>query len=329
MNLIKNLFAYFMLLLASERGSLMAGGGEGGGDAGGEGEEGQSSGTGGGAADDDTEGGGAADEIKWPEGLDPALKGNETLASHYNKEKGEFDIPGMMRSLVHNKSMVGADKVAKPQKNWDESKYHDFFKQIGLPDSVDNYDFEVRGLPEGQKPDDKFIGSFKEKAYEAGILPQQAEKLVEWFNQTNSSKNEEIQSQIKNEFEQSRLELQKEYGSSLEGKLKQGFDTLKLFASDDEIESMTKKGLLDEPDVARLLIKITDNLNDDHFESDLLDQSGMTPAQADQRLKEMSKQDVKLMSPKEKKLWSEEWSRLAAVKNSVSSGQGGSKSARM
>lgn len=323
MTLIKEFISFFTLILLSERGSLMTGGEEGGGDA----PEGESSGVP--PEDDSGEGNSPETQINWPEGLDPTLKGNETLTSHYNKDKGEFDMPGIMRSLVHNKSMVGAEKIAKPQKNWDENKYHDFYKQIGLPDSVDQYEFEVRGLPEGQEPDNKFVGDFKEKAYEAGILPKQAEKLVEWFNQTNSSKQQDVQLQMRNEFEQDRLELQKEYGNSLEGKLKQGFDTLKLFASDDEIATMKKKGLLDEPDVSRLLIKITENLNDDHFESNLLDQSGMTPAQADQRLKEMSKQEVKLMSPKEKKIWSEEWSRLAAVKNSVSNGQNGGRSAKM
>lgn len=277
---------------------------------------------------DSTEG---SDDIVWPEGLDPVLKGDKTLLNHYDKENKQFKTAEIMKSLVNAKKLVGAEKVMKPQKDWGKDQYNDFYKQVGLPESIDQYEFDSnKGLPEGQKPDETLIESFKEAAYNHGVLPQQAEGLVEFFNSHQVQQNEQFIQQAKQEFEESKMNLKKEYGDALDSKLKSAYNTLQMYATDSEIEKLRDKGLTDDPDFARILIKVADSRKENNFDDgELMSHGGMTPAEASEKLQEMYKQGTQKLNPKQKRVWTEEVSRLSAIKNSANTRRKGTQSAMM
>lgn len=326
---MKTWINFLKFILHNQAGEGLMGGGDDGG-----GEGGGSDDNDGGAStnvNSGGEGGGGDDGIAWPEGLDPVLKGDKTLLNHYDKENKQFKTAEIMKSLVNAKKLVGSEKVPKPQKDWGKDQYNDFFRQVGLPESIDQYEFDSnKGLPEGAKPDEALIDSFKEAAFNNGVLPHQAEGLVEFFNSHQAQQNEKFIQQAKQEFEEAKMNLKQEYGDALDNKLKSAFNTLQMFATDSEIEKLKNKGLTDDPDFARILIKVADSRKENTFEEgNLMGHGGMTPQEAGEKLQEMYKQGTQKLNPKQKRAWTEEVSRLSAIKNSGNTRRKGNVSAMM
>lgn len=326
---MKTWIDFLKFILQHQAGEGLMSGGEGGGegDSGGsDGDEGAST-----TVNSGGEGGSGDDDIAWPEGLDPVLKGDKTLLNHYDKVNKQFKTAEIMKSLVNAKKLVGSEKVPKPQKDWGQDQYNDFFRQVGLPESIDQYEIDShKGLPEGAKPDEALIDSFKEAAYNNGVLPHQAEGLVEFFNSHQTQQNEQFIQQAKQEFEEAIMNLKQEYGDALDNKLKSAFNTLQMFATDSEIEKLRDKGLTDDPDFARILIKVADSRKENNFEEgSLMSHGGMTPQEAGEKLKDMYKQGTQKLNPKQKRAWTEEVSRLSAIKNSANTRRKGNTSAMM
>lgn len=69
------------------------------------------------------------------------------------------------------KGLIPPGKDAKPE------EWNKFFREIGAPEKGDGYGLK---LPEGG--DQAFQNEAAQMMAEAGLLPQQAQKLVEWWN---------------------------------------------------------------------------------------------------------------------------------------------------
>ena len=323
MKTISRIFRLVLGYVLCEKGevALMGGGGDGGGsnDGGGDGGDGGGGSGGGGDGDGDSDGG----DISYPEGFDETLKGNKTLLNFYDKDKKTFDNNGIMKAFINAKSMIGSDKMLKPQTGWTDDQWGNFYKQSGLPENMDSYKIENRGLPEGTKQDDRFMDSFKEQAFKTGIRPNQAEKMIEWFNGQQTEMTKQSQADMKMQFDEGMQDLKRDYGSALKGKLERGMAALKMFASADEVTKLHENGYLDDPNISRLLIKLADGLDDSAFSDEITTNHGMTPTEAADKMQEMMKKDhpyMKTTDRKQREILREEWSRLAMIKNSGKSG---------
>ena len=58
-----------------------------------------------------------------------------------------------------------------------------FYRKIGAPENAEGYKFQMdtSALPEGFNYDDQSVNSFREAAHSAGIRPEQAQKLHDWY----------------------------------------------------------------------------------------------------------------------------------------------------
>lgn len=170
-----------MSLLGGEGGGGQGGaGGDGGGSgggaggAGGAGAAGGGQGAAGGAAGGAGGGGGAA--ANWRDSLPEELRGHSALQSF-------SDVTNLAKSFISTKEMVGKKGLIPPGANASPEEWDRFYSDLGRP-PVDKY--EVK-LAEGQNVDPKVLQGFRERAHKAGLLPKQAQEVMDWLGETSSS----------------------------------------------------------------------------------------------------------------------------------------------
>ena len=262
-------------------------GGEGGGDSSGNGDAGGSpSGNQGGQPSGD--GGSPGSQINYPSDLDQNLHGNPSLSKFYDSEKNEFKVGQLMKSYIHAQKLLGTDKVEIPREGWTQEQTREWLHKVGLPSKIEEYNVS-NNLPEGMKANEELFESFKAKAFEVGIMPQHAEALNEWFNGLQADAQKSQLDNYKTQLEEGKSQLKAEFGEAYERKLKAADSVLSSLAKPEQIEALSKKGILDDPDVTRLFINIAEKSGEDKFVDNVSGKGGMTPVEMDRAIGEAHK----------------------------------------
>lgn len=108
---------------------------------------------------------------KWQEALSEDLK-NEPILKQFT------DFEAMAKSLVHAQKSIGADKIVVPGKHATSDDWKQVYKRLGLPESKDKYELKA---PELFAKDKEAIDQIKEIAMEAGVMPQQLQKIMDKY----------------------------------------------------------------------------------------------------------------------------------------------------
>ncbi len=130
--------------------------------------------------------------------------------------KNVTDIKSMADQLVKAQRMVGANKVAIPGKHSTEGDHKDFWIKMGMPETFEKY--EVK-LPEEASFDDGFISKFKDHAFNNGMLPAQAEKLLDAYNGWNTEALATQATAIKEKTDAGIAQLKQQYGEAFNAKI--------------------------------------------------------------------------------------------------------------
>jgi len=294
-------------MIKNERGSFMGSGSEGGGDSGdGGGDSGGDLGTGGG------EPGGI--EYSYPEGFDETLKGNATLLK-FADDKGQFNVPKIMKSLVHATGMIGKDKVTLPDETWTEDQYSDLYNKLGRPADIKEYGVE-NNVPDNIEANKEFFDSFKDAAYTAGLAPKQAQAMSNFMNDflgQSVAKNNEM-SQIA--YNADLTSLKNEWGDAYERKTQRAFSALEQFASKEEIAGMKSKGLLDSSLVTKLFDKVAEGMSEDSLQVKGGNTFGLTSTEAASEIEKYYVKGHPFMTQghPERKFYQEKMMKLQRIK---------------
>ena len=218
--------------------------------------------------------------VEFPEGLEDAVKNDPSLQVFV--KDGKFNYANMMKSYVHAQKQMGKDKLVMPTDASTEEDWNNFYNKMGRPD-LDGYELKSN-LGEGQELDLEVMSGFKEVAHEAGILPRQAQAILNWFNETSvnaqKSSDERFQAQVVEDTEG----LKKEWGDGFDRELTLSNRALKEFASDEEIQYLKDSGLSDDVKLVRIFNKIGKGLSEDTFEKESHGSFGMTPDEAQTKI---------------------------------------------
>ena len=171
-------------------------------------------------------------------------------------------MAGLMKSYIHASGMVGKDKVSLPHETWTDDQYSDFYNKIGRPEDIKEYNIE-NNVTKGIEKNEEFFNALKESAYKAGLAPKQAQQMSDFFNNflgDSVTKNNEM-NQVASDAEAGKLK--QEWGDAYDQKNQRAFRALQDFASKEEIQDMSDKGLLQQPSIARLFSKIADAMGED------------------------------------------------------------------
>jgi len=204
------------------------------------------------------------DGVKYPEDLDKEYYGNPTILKHYDKEKNTFKLGELMKGLVHASSAIGKEKMLIPHKDFTEDQWKDTFKRLGVPEKLEEYSIK-NNIPEGLNADEEMFKGFKETAHKLGILPKQAQGVLDYYNQYAKTSSTKALEAIKVEMQKASEGLKQEWGADYERNIKLADASLKEFASEEEIAVLKKSGYLDNPLFAKVFSKIGKAISEDKF----------------------------------------------------------------
>jgi hypothetical protein len=122
-------------------------------------------------------GGGDGDNKVW-NGLE--FKDPENLKAV--EAKGWQSPEDAVKSYRELESQASKNALKVPDENAKPEEWEAFYKSIGRPEKPDAYEFKLdEKVPENFPYDDNAATSFKDAAHKAGLRPEQAQSLHDWF----------------------------------------------------------------------------------------------------------------------------------------------------
>lgn len=213
----------------------------------------------------------------WRSSLPEDIRDDPSLKPIHN-------IDGLAKSYVHSQKMLGADKVVIPGKYSEPDEWRQFYHKVGLPEEAKDYDITSGN----EEVDDEFFKDYKEASYKAGVLPNQAQEMFNWY--LDKAKNE-VTSQDK-EFqegiESSIRTLKTDWGATYDSKVRAAQAAVNHFGDDKLREYLDSSGIGNDPSLIKVFSKIGETLSDDNFKGQSDSGSyGRTPQQAQLEINEI------------------------------------------
>lgn len=237
-----------------------------------------------------------APTYSFPEGVvDPdVLAAGGTVFKNFFKE-GNLDIGNVLKSYVHLQKISGAEKIMVPNDQYTDEQWSDTFHKLGVPKELNDYKIENK-LVDGQSADEQLFEGFRSQAHKLGMLPKQAQGVLDYFNSAvhqSSSDQQTIDSDARNALLQG---LKDQWGEGYDNQLNNAKNGFNHFVKDEsDIEYLTKKGVFDDPILTKVFANIGAALNKEdsfHPGDGLPTSMGLTPHDAEAELSQMYQTDA-------------------------------------
>ena len=198
------------------------------------------------------------------------------------------DIESLAKSYVHAQKLVGAEKIPVPNKFATEKDWDAVYEKLGRPKNADGYKYQ---LPEGQQVDEASLKNFSSQAHKLGLLPSQAQGVVNFYNEMMNKQSAEAESTSTAAREKAMTELKTEWGQAYDQKLQKA-NAVVSSVFPQGIMSMnladgTKIG--DHPAVIKAFATLADKMGEDN----IVQASGpavMTPKQLEKEIGNLTAQ---------------------------------------
>ena len=126
----------------------------------------------------------------WLESLPQDMRADPSLATIK-------DIPTLAKNYVETKRALGTEKLPKPQKNWTDKEYSEFYNALGRPPEPDKYSDPSIKLDESIPVDQEKMKAAKAQSHKLGLTDSQAKGILEYyFNATNNEVKASKESQM-------------------------------------------------------------------------------------------------------------------------------------
>ena len=192
------------------------------------------------------------------------------------------DIESLAKSYVHAQKLVGAEKIPVPNKYATEKDWDAVYEKLGRPKSADGYKYQ---LPEEQKVDETALKNFSAQAHKLGLLPTQAQGVVNFYNEMMGKQVADADSVALAQREKAMTELKTEWGQAFDQKLQKANNVVsQVFPKgimSMNLEDGTKIG--DQPEVIKAFAALADKMGEDN----IVQASGptyLTPKELDKQI---------------------------------------------
>lgn len=211
----------------------------------------------------------------WKNNLPEELRADPTIRITKN-------VSDLAKGYVHAVKKIGEKGIVKPGDSGTDEDWEKVYDYLGRP-TLDKYDVKTK---EGAKVDADFFKGFKEQAHKAGILPKQAQKLMDW-HQAEVEKVEKAQAEAYVRTQKEAIEgLKKEWGNAYDAKMQTGITAIRgILGKDVANELFQDKSLGDNPKFIRLLAKLGEITAEDQDEGGTASRPGaLTPGDAQKEI---------------------------------------------
>lgn len=197
---------------------------------------------------------GGAPPTDWRATLPPEIKDSPAL-------KDFKDIPSLAKSYVHAQSMLGVEKLPKPQPGWKDEQWADFYKNLGRPETHDKYTFKPEGMPEGVTVDEARLGEAKKALHTAGLTDKQATSVLKYYLDITGKGVTEAKTAHETAIATATAELKQEFGDKFDHKINVAKSVVQKFGSPELKGKIEEIG--NDPHFIRLFASIGEAMLDD------------------------------------------------------------------
>ena len=122
-----------------------------------------------------------------------------------------------VKSYLSAQRLVGANKVAIPNKMATDEDWEEVFNKLGRPTKPEDYKYSFK---EDEINQDQ-LKIFNETAYRIGLLPKQAERIIKFYNELNTQTDADRVKTFEAKQVEAMAELKKEFGPTYTKRLDQ------------------------------------------------------------------------------------------------------------
>lgn len=144
----------------------------------------------------------------------------DLIPDEYRSEKSleNFkDMGDFVKSYLSAQKIVGADKIPVPNKFATEDDWKAVFNKLGAPEKPEDYKYSFK---EGEV-DKELVSSFNQEAHKLGLLPQQAESLIKYYNEITQGQTAQLEERAAETRMNTENELKREFGPQYAKRLDQ------------------------------------------------------------------------------------------------------------
>lgn len=175
---------------------------------------------------------------------------------------------------------LGADKIVVPDpKLATDEDYRKVFQKLGLPETADKYELKVA---EGKKIDENIFKGFKEAAHKLGVLPKQAQAILDWYGETANAKIQESQQARAAQQAEGLDNLRREWGEGWDTQVAKARAAVQEYGGDELKAYLDSTGQGNDPVMIKLFAKLGAGLSEDKIPTDGGERrmGGLTPDEA-------------------------------------------------
>ena len=189
----------------------------------------------------------------------------DLIPDEYRAEKSleNFkDMGDFVKSYLSAQKIVGADKIPVPNKFATEDDWKAVFNKLGAPETPDDYKYNFK---EGEV-DQELVSSFNQHAHKLGLLPQQAESLIRYYNDMNEGSSIQAEERASETRLHTENELKKEFGPQYVKRLDQAQRLASSTLGNDFLENTylaDGSRLGDNLSVVKAFSELADKLSED------------------------------------------------------------------
>lgn len=222
----------------------------------------------------------------WKSSIPEEIRGHSSL-EHIN------DIGALAKSYVHAQQMVGADKIALPGKSATDDEWGEVYAKLGRPESPDGYELAYNNVPEDAEMDDGMVSWFKETAHRAGMNAQQAQVMLDAYNEMTFGQAETMGAELQARVDEIESGLRKEFGNAFDDRMNLANGVLAEFGNPEITEVQLADGTMlgDNPEIIRMLanmgVYLRERVGEDTLEG-VKTSGGVTPSDAMTKLSELT-----------------------------------------
>lgn len=199
------------------------------------------------------------------------------------------DINALAKSYIHAQKMVGSDKIPVPNKFATEDDWNAVYEKLGRPKTADGYKFD---LPQDKQVDEVSLKEFSSQAHKLGLLPNQAQGMVKFYNEITAKSLQDADSKALTARETSTKELKQEWGQAFDQKVSQAATLAKSVGATELFNANMADGtkLGDHPVMIKAFAELANKMGEDS----IVQASGptyLTPNQIEKQIGELTQTD--------------------------------------
>ena len=144
----------------------------------------------------------------------------EIIPEKYKDEKALANfttVDDFVKSYLSAQRLVGANKVAIPNKMATDEDWEEVYSKLGRPAKPEDYKYS---FSEEEINQDQ-LKNFNETAHRIGLLPKQAERIIKFYNEMNTQAEVDNQKMFEVKQTEAMTDLKKEFGPTYTKRLDQ------------------------------------------------------------------------------------------------------------